>query len=288
MSLERCTIDSEPPKLPRELERHIFELSATADRTSIPKYLRVAHRVHVWIEPILYNILLLQGPDERRPVRADQLPLSPVDYRDAAFLASHVHHLNLSGALPHDQLRTLLSACTGTRTLALWSPLPRPGPNLLPLLQAMPRLTRLSADVTHLCGGPLRLDIAHAAFAALTHLDVLAAPFDDWRLCAGLARAPALTHLTFRDKFHPSVLRGALAHCRGLRAVGVIWSARKSAVDVREGEVVDVRLFMTICRDWVEDWETSVNGGWDIWARAEAFIAQKEAGEIKASRLWFK
>jgi hypothetical protein len=54
-------------------------------------------------------------------------------------------------------------------------------------------------------------------------------------------------------------------------------------VDVREGEVVDARLFMTICSDHVEEWERSVRGGWDIWARAEEFIAKKEAGEIKGS-----
>jgi hypothetical protein len=153
---------------------------------------------------------------------------------------------------------------------------------MLPLLLATP-LKRLSADLAYLFGGALRVDLGHAAFAALTHLELLTAPFDDWGLHAGLARAPALTHLAFRDKFHPCVLRGALAHCRGLRAVGVIWSARRSAVDVREGEVVDARLFMTICRDHVEEWETSVRGGWDIWARAEEFIAKKEAGEIKGS-----
>ncbi|KAJ7915063.1 hypothetical protein B0H13DRAFT_2001033 [Mycena leptocephala] len=276
------------PRLPPELERHIFELAALTDRKRIPSYLRVAHRVHLWIEPLLYDTVLLDHPthppNTRRP--PDERRLTPADTRDAAFLASHVHHLNLSGSIPHDQLHALLAACTGTGTLALWLPLPRP-PNMLPLLLATP-LKRLSADLAYLFGGALRVDLGHAAFAALTHLELLTAPFDDWGLHAGLARAPALTHLAFRDKFHPCVLRGALAHCRGLRAVGVIWSARRSAVDVREGEVVDARLFMTICRDHVEEWETSVRGGWDIWARAEEFIAKKEAGEIKVSRLWLK
>ncbi|KAJ7234524.1 hypothetical protein B0H12DRAFT_1239046, partial [Mycena haematopus] len=239
------------------------------------------------IEPLLYDIIVLRGPDEGRRISPNQYPVSPADYREAAFLSSHVHHINLSGFVPPDQLRTLLSACARTRTLALWSPLPRP-PNLLPILQELPLLTRLSADITHLCGGPLRLDLSHRAFASLTHLEILAAPFDDWRLWSSLAHAPVLTHLAFRDKFHPSVLRGALAHCRGLRAVGVIWSAKKSGVDVREGEIVDVRLFMAVCRDRVEDWEAGVRGGWDIWARAEAFIAMKQSGQINASRLWMK
>ncbi|KAJ6483527.1 hypothetical protein C8R47DRAFT_564322 [Mycena vitilis] len=269
------------PRLPPELERCIFELAALASRKDIPKYLRVAHRVHVWIEPLLYNTLVLDRSAKHR----DEWRPTPADTRDAAFLASQVHHLNISGAFFYDQLRAFLAACTSTRTLALWLALPIP-PNLLPTLQTMP-LTRLSADLTHLFGTPLNVGRV-LSFAALTHLDVLAAPFDDWRLYGALARAPLLTHLSFRDKFHPRVLRGALAHCRGLRAVGVIWSARRSAVDVREGEVVDARLFMVICPDRVEDWETGVHGGRDIWARAEVFIAKKEAGDIKVSKLWIK
>ncbi|KAJ6526789.1 hypothetical protein B0H19DRAFT_545241 [Mycena capillaripes] len=277
------TLHSVTPRLAPELERHIFELSALAYRKSVPAYLRVAHRVHVWLEPWLYDTLILDHPaqphHERHP--------TPADSRDPTFLAAHVHHLNVSGFLPPDQLHALLAACKGTSSLALW--IVQLNLTLLPLLHAMP-LTRLSADLTHLFGGPLRVNLAlHPAFAALTHLDILAAPFDDWRLHSGLARMPALTHLAFRDKFHPRVLRGALVHCRALRAVGVIWSARRSAVDVREGEVVDARLFMVlICTDRVEEWETGVRGGWDIWARAEAFVAKKEAGEIKASRLWVK
>ncbi|KAJ7471599.1 hypothetical protein B0H11DRAFT_2282997 [Mycena galericulata] len=202
--------DSLTPKIPPELERYIFELCALADRSGIPSLLRVAHRVHVWIEPLLYHALVL---DYSQPCR-----LTPADSRDAAFLASHVKHLNLTGPMPHDQLCALLAACTGTTNLALW--VPTPLPDLLPFLQAL-TLTRLSADTTHLFGGPLRVNFAHPALRALTHLDILAAGFDDWRLSAGLATGlPHLTHLAFRDKFHPHVLRGALAHFLDFAAPG--------------------------------------------------------------------
>ncbi|KAJ7478694.1 hypothetical protein B0H11DRAFT_1281584 [Mycena galericulata] len=270
--------DSLTPKIPPELERYIFELCALADRSGIPSLLRVAHRVHVWIEPLLYHALVL---DYSQPCR-----LTPADSRDAAFLASHVKHLNLTGPMPHDQLCALLAACTGTTNLALW--VPTPLPDLLPFLQAL-TLTRLSADTTHLFGGPLRVNFAHPALRALTHLDILAAGFDDWRLSAGLATGlPHLTHLAFRDKFHPHVLRGALAHCKALRALGVVWSARRRAVDVREGEVVDARLFVTVCAEWAGDWAAGARGGDDVWARGEVFIARKAAGQIPLSRLWVK
>ncbi|KAJ7198017.1 hypothetical protein GGX14DRAFT_185246 [Mycena pura] len=266
------------PKLPPELERHIFELSARAYRSSVPAYLRVAHRVHVWIEPLLYNVLVV---DHSTEVPDSSCP-TPAESRDCAFLASHVRHLSIGVVSPsssgNDRLHALLNACKNTQDLALWAPFPSPA--LLPLLHAMP-LARLAADVTRLFGGPLRVNLAHPAFAALTHLDVLAAGFDDWRLWAGLAHMPRLSHLAFRDRLLPRVLRGALAHCARLRALGVIWSARRRAVDVREGEIVDVRLFMAICADRVEEWETAAWGGRDIWTRAEEFIAEKEAGKIK-------
>ncbi|KAJ7733072.1 hypothetical protein DFH07DRAFT_990444 [Mycena maculata] len=239
--------DLATPRLPPELERYVFELSALACRNDIPSLLRVAHRVHVWIEPLLYEALILDYSIQQLP---NERCLTPTNSRDDV---------------------------TGTSDLALWVPIPLP--DLLPLLQVLP-LARLSADITHLFGGPLRVNFSHPAFRALTHLDVLAAGFDDWHLYGGLANMPSLTHLAFRDKFHPRVLHGALTHCGGLRALGVIWSARRGAVEVREGEVVDARLFVVVCADSVQDWETAARGGADIWARAEAFISKKSAGEI--------
>ncbi|KAJ7171259.1 hypothetical protein C8R46DRAFT_1032903 [Mycena filopes] len=271
----------EAPRLPPELERDIFELAAFCHKSCIPSYLLVAHRIHEWIEPILYNTLILQRPANYS--KTERIP-TPADCRTLAFLASNVHHLNISGSCPPDQLHALLDACKNTRNLALWS---LPLPNLLPFLQPMP-LARLSADIAYLFGGLLRMNFQHPAFAALTHLDVRGAAFDDWALFGGLARAPALTHLSFRDKFHPRLLRGALAHCAKLQALGVIWSPRKSAVDVKAGAVVDARFFMVVCTDWAEDWETGARGGCDIWTRAESFIAKKQAGEISGSRMWLK
>ncbi|KAJ7606684.1 hypothetical protein FB45DRAFT_949665 [Roridomyces roridus] len=266
------------PRLPPELERCIFEEAALTHRASISSLLRVAHRVHVWIEPMLYNVLTVDYAKVKR---------SPADFRDASFLASNVQHLNLSGPIPPAELQGLLGTCTSITSLAMWLSFPlTPSPELLPLLELLPSLRRLAVDITHLFGGPLR----PSGFRSLTHLDILAAPFDEWRLyaAAGLHRMLALTHLAFRERFHPRVLRGALAHCPALRALGVVWGhgarRRRRAADVREGEVVDVRLFLLVCEDWVEDWARGA--GMDVWARGEAFIARKRAGEIPESRLW--
>ncbi|KAJ7478691.1 hypothetical protein B0H11DRAFT_1281445 [Mycena galericulata] len=117
--------DSLTPKLPPELERYIFELGALADRRGIPSLLRVAHRVHVWLEPLLYNALVLNYSQRRH--------LTP------AFLAPRVQHLNLTGPMPPSQLRALLAACTRTtnrrvhpyhqpRALGAHPPAPAPVP----------------------------------------------------------------------------------------------------------------------------------------------------------------
>ncbi|KAJ7247032.1 hypothetical protein C8J57DRAFT_724976 [Mycena rebaudengoi] len=274
--------------LPPELERYIFEMSTLSSWRSIPSYLLVARRVHIWIEPLLYNVVVLKCPTIIQGQQ--EIRLTPFPARSKEFLSQNVQHLVISGHLPQPELAPLLSACVGITDLALWTP----GPvsrTCLPLLQALPRLTRLSADLAHLFGGPLRMSFAHPAIAALTHLELLAPGFDDWRLYAGLARMPHLTHLAFRDRFHPLVIRGALAHCANLKVLGVIWGARKGLGDLRlvEEDVVDPRLFMVMSVDPVRGWVACARGGADdMWARAEAFVAKKQAGEIKLSRLWLK
>ncbi|KAJ7443032.1 hypothetical protein B0H11DRAFT_2345538 [Mycena galericulata] len=47
------------------------------------------------------------------------------------------------------------------------------------------------------------------------------------------------------------MLHGALAHCKALRTLGVVWSARHRAVDTHKGEV-DARLFVTACAEWLD------------------------------------
>ncbi|KAJ7432602.1 hypothetical protein B0H11DRAFT_2260318 [Mycena galericulata] len=47
------------PVFPLDVERLIFELAATVHRGDIPRLILVASWVHVWLEPILYSVLLL-------------------------------------------------------------------------------------------------------------------------------------------------------------------------------------------------------------------------------------
>ncbi|KAJ7879703.1 hypothetical protein B0H13DRAFT_1571256, partial [Mycena leptocephala] len=47
------------PLLPPELERIIFELAAFVNPASMPSLLLVAPRVKIWIEPLLYETLII-------------------------------------------------------------------------------------------------------------------------------------------------------------------------------------------------------------------------------------
>ncbi|KAJ7058926.1 hypothetical protein C8F01DRAFT_1147560 [Mycena amicta] len=264
-------------RLPPELERDIFELSARAYRSSIPAYLRVAHRVHVWIEPLLYDVLLVELTD--RP--------TPSETRTNAFLSARTRSLSIYSVRSHERLLPILAACTGTTNLALWASFP--DRSFLPLLEPM-SLTRLTVDVQYLFGGPLRVNLTHPALSQLTHLDIIRPTFDEWRLWSGLALMPALTHLAFRDRFLPRVFEGALAHCKNLKALGVVWSThrRNAAVDVREETIVglDARFFMVVCESRTAEWEIGARRGRDFWKRAEELIARKESGQMKVSRYW--
>ncbi|KAJ6531449.1 hypothetical protein DFH09DRAFT_1284924 [Mycena vulgaris] len=209
------------PRLPPELERYIFELSALASRSNIPSYLLVAHRVHIWLPPNTLN-------DTHRHSRR------PPSLRRTSSTST-------SQGLSHTtSLRALLGSCKSTHDLALWAPT---SPHLLPLLQALP-LTRLAVEFTRLFGGPLCVNFTHTR-----------------------VRGPSRTSTSSQRA--------------STTGAGVFWSARGGAVNVREGEVVEARLFMLICVDHVEEWEIGAQGGHDIWARGEAFIAKKEAGEVK-------
>ncbi|KAJ7636226.1 hypothetical protein FB45DRAFT_1055705 [Roridomyces roridus] len=117
------------PRLPRELERTIFEISATLSRPNrIPNLMLVAQRVRVWVEPSLYRVVFL---DEELPpldgfprftwtVFTGLLTTKPQD-----FFARSVRNLLIgtkSGAWSSNDVRlkeihSILRACSGITNL---------------------------------------------------------------------------------------------------------------------------------------------------------------------------
>ncbi|KAK7022377.1 hypothetical protein R3P38DRAFT_2960760 [Favolaschia claudopus] len=101
-------------RLPTELERLVFEYAAV-NSSRIPTLLLVAHRVRVWLEPMLYDVLLFDGVKNIESVLKVMLSKPP------SFLESAVHHFLLFKP-------TFLET---RHTLQIYAPLPR---NHLPLI----------------------------------------------------------------------------------------------------------------------------------------------------------
>ncbi|KAJ7489094.1 hypothetical protein FB451DRAFT_682518 [Mycena latifolia] len=158
------------PILPLELEREIFEITARLYPQMAPTLLRVAQRVLVWIEPIVYETLI---------VHSNMLHPSlflALESKPASFFHKNVRNLLLDlenhESSSIDRLNLLLSACTAVIDLALFDP----HPSMLPHLAAM-KLQRLSV---HLYSLFLSHEIDFAGqpfFATITHLNV-----HDWEL----------------------------------------------------------------------------------------------------------
>ncbi|KAJ7863290.1 hypothetical protein B0H14DRAFT_3444159 [Mycena olivaceomarginata] len=160
--------ESQALDLPVELEREIFETAALSDPRSILTLILVAHRVKVWIEPLLYRVV-------------SHHPSSTPTFGTSA----------LASTVSPDELNAILTKCGNSIV------------NLGLFHRTLP-LRRLSADLEPLFGG-CAIDMGHRVFSRLTHLDLFdindyASPQDDWP--ARFAQLPALAHLSFN--FAPS------------------------------------------------------------------------------------
>ncbi|KAJ7628149.1 hypothetical protein DFH06DRAFT_1480583 [Mycena polygramma] len=279
-------------KLPLELERVIFEMAAQ-DMQRIPTLLLVAHRVRLWLEPILYKVLRLDS------VAVTALALKSIQLKPADFLASIVRHVlvySSTHSLSRNDFASFLGSCPGITTLAILGNVL--GPYLLPVLGAM-QIQRLSLDVGQLfrdevSGEEEPINLEHPLFSTVTHLDI----FDDFEAFVddpdasewlqSLSDLPALTHLAFSTPAIMEILRTTLNSCPGLRVLLVAFPATASDdakvyMEYVGPDVTDPRFVVATYADYYGEWETSARGGDDIWARAEEFIARKRRGEVEAS-----
>ncbi|KAJ7714002.1 hypothetical protein B0H16DRAFT_1619667 [Mycena metata] len=72
-------------RFPLDLEREIFEIAAAINPKTIATLLRVCHRIHAWIEPLLYSVIIATTPDD--PV------FDAIQHKSPTFLRNAVHHL---------------------------------------------------------------------------------------------------------------------------------------------------------------------------------------------------
>ncbi|KAJ7073189.1 hypothetical protein C8F01DRAFT_1106414 [Mycena amicta] len=310
---------SGPPRLPEDLEREIFLLAAsdaargTLDqnwgvfqtgwseptRTSIPALMRVAKRTHLWLEPLLYRVLVLLDYTDNAKFIKDRLKNKPPHiWRDGPrylFLALGDESPNVA------VMKELLGKCTGIQDLNFYPPDDHPRA-FLPLLDAMKSLRILSTELQALFDDSIHsIDLSRPAFAGLTHLML----FDDLQGCSEadgqhlapqLALLPHLTNLALVGSVPQHVvlailstsddtntpLRVLVNRRQDLRrwTVQTLYERELSAVQ-------DVRFVIMPFGVWVGEWEDAARGmKVPFWVEAERFVEWKRRKEIPAERFW--
>ncbi|KAJ7708563.1 hypothetical protein B0H14DRAFT_3024004, partial [Mycena olivaceomarginata] len=262
-------------RLPAKLEHKIFELAAHACSKSIPTLLLVAQQVKIWLEPILYSMVVFSNLID------SHVCFKPVQFSSviqSQEISEHVRHLFASHELgPH--LDLVLASCSAIQNLVLG---PSLWPDHLPFLLTMP-LRCLSTAIAN-AFPTITVDFMHPLFLNLTHLELMDrledAPWEEWK---GLALIPNVTHLAFLMQKSLAIFQGALDTCPALQILVYL--------DNYFGDMVyygidlqplaqDTRFVCMHALLFALDWQIGARGGDDFWVRAERFIAQRVSGQV--------
>ncbi|KAF7362785.1 hypothetical protein MVEN_00628200 [Mycena venus] len=266
------------PVFPLELEREIFETAAFGDRELIPTLLRVCQRVHTWVEPLLYRVLLTS-------IDSEYPWLSAIQSKPASFLQKAVHHVYLRmDRRDTSTFKDILLKCSGVRNLVLDANF---DPSMVQVVDNM-RLQRLGL---YLPFNWTNTPLPYRSLSSLTHLEIyseLSSEDPNWTNWLQFASLPALTHVCLSGEFPDDVLPRALVGCPSL-IVGIVafWDSH-GAVENEAAEFAeslnstDPRVVVMVIPKYKDDWESGARGGSDFWMRAEAFVLRKRKGEIEA------
>ncbi|KAJ6480025.1 hypothetical protein C8R47DRAFT_604720 [Mycena vitilis] len=271
------------PRLPPELERAIFEVAALAEPAMIQTFLRLARRVRIWIEPLLYRVIWVDShPHADRTYAA----FDSLDSKPAGFLKNAVRHMYMdeTSHFSRAEARTLLRLCENLTDLTVLGRFAEPG--LLPILATI-QLQRLTVDLTDLFGGRDAIDFDHPLFTSITHLHI-------WDQCAAheaeiysqVVVLPALTHLCVNENKSPALFRAILNKPQPLKVVVDLWPSYRE----REATVMTKVISLTDPRFVVASvaftghrayWAAGAEGGrdLDIWTEAENRVAQRHTGQ---------
>ncbi|KAJ7289561.1 hypothetical protein C8J57DRAFT_1213895 [Mycena rebaudengoi] len=259
MSLASTSSDIEP-RLPPELERRIFELAALSHKHVIPPLLQVARRTLIWIDPLLYRVIVWDDlHDTEEKARESFAALRALRSKTAHFVHTAVQHVIIyfHGGSDHStvDMDELLQRCTGGISFVCAGAYVTP--RLLPILERI-QVRRLSIHLQGLFEGHT-VDLHHPLFSSVTHLypfDSVGSPNDKDPFYLQLSLLPALTHLHVNVDFPYDAFSAVLA---------AFTRASWFCTCIMSGQAGSVAL-------WVID----------FWTRAEEFIVRKARGEIEA------
>ncbi|KAJ6571221.1 hypothetical protein B0H19DRAFT_1129421 [Mycena capillaripes] len=283
--MESRTVDC--PKLPRELERIIFEMAALSRPCLIPTLILVAWRIKDWLEPLLYRAVMVSAVPPRQllgfHIFRERILLRAIDNKPPAFFQNHVRHLFLENAPNREDMEAILTACDHVTHLVFLVRSPSP---FLPVLASLQCLQRFTIGIEALFTGWSGVDFAHPVFRNITHLELLETYYPDVeRISPGLLLVPHLTHIAFNIDLPP---RGSPLDTQlraDARLMCIIFLARPWIIGQYIGREVDERV---VCIDrrteYREQWLRSADTGSDYWALAEEFIAAKRIARVDRAR----
>ncbi|TFK61272.1 hypothetical protein BDN72DRAFT_904252 [Pluteus cervinus] len=254
-----------PTTLPPELERIIFEYTAKKSRRDIPRLMLVAHRISIWLKPILYETII-------RPNHQNKL----VDYNPPTetlpTYALHVRHLLISVSTEAPEVTQYLTSCKNIENLALWSIVHHP--NLLRLISPL-HLKRLSINLSALAGRTHPFEYILPALTHLTHLEIVNQQFG-WENIEGIQDIPNLTHLAFNGLKPLSILEDRILDGEGCEALEVVVLLEMTVGDLKGLRKEDGRVVCVGGGNWVDDWEKGTLGEEDFWTRAEFVVMARK------------
>ncbi|KAJ7466668.1 hypothetical protein B0H11DRAFT_1733189 [Mycena galericulata] len=212
------------PILPVELEKEIFEIAAYSRPLCIPKLMLVAWRVKIWVEPLLYRIVVLLGDldclcleeMEGYPYEDDKI-FTRIQSTPTSVFRNSVRHLCLN-LIFEPVAEFILSASPGVEDLWIVS-YGAGNTSLLPIIGPLP-LKRLHCCLEALFIPETQIDFAHQLFSHLTHLEIftdnnpeVTQPWSE------IALIPHLTHLSFNDVDLLSLSLNILNTCKSLQVL---------------------------------------------------------------------
>ncbi|KAJ7152074.1 hypothetical protein C8R46DRAFT_484114 [Mycena filopes] len=269
------------PAFPPELEREIFETTAILHPRAIPSLLRVARRVLVWIEPLLYRVVCVEHGSHSTHLVNALLKKSP------GFIQMSVRHLALLRSRRTEaDAKRILGLCTGAVDLALG------GAAISPVDPEV--LGRMRLQYLHIKFGDLRpFDLTLTLFTTVTHLSIAGLSQADFIQNHTLfAELPALTHLVLFGDLPRTPILEVLAQSSRLELILLLWPP-PPASDYEYSlacfpSVYDARFVIGRYGDYFADWVARAKGlpVDDHWSRAADFVARKRRGEIEATRYW--
>ncbi|KAJ7621498.1 hypothetical protein FB45DRAFT_929353, partial [Roridomyces roridus] len=233
----------------------------------IPRLLLVAHRVLVWIEPILYRVISLTGTEHSKLLLTFRT--KPTD-----FLRTRVRHVfaDIPGAASTFTVNQVLRRTTELQSLAVLS---RTAPSVLDHLKPL-RLQRLAIVLEPLfteAGGTV--DLTLPMFASLTHLDLFDPLLNltDGGWTSKLSVLPALTHLALSRDCITSELDRRIRVFVLMDASGVQLGQRGEEVMFVDDERCVIMSLSS--QEYRRDWEVGVWGGADFWVQRRGEIEPK-------------